>query len=102
MRAASPEEQAAFKNLAAAVVEASEPVAQRSFAPVGRMKAEKARRAERHPGATIETFAADEHRIGLKPVTRRVWAPRGERPVAPCHHRFEWLYAFAARTWPAR
>ena len=61
------------------------------------MKAEKARqgRRRRHPGATIETFATDEHRIGLKPVTRRVRARRGERPAAPCHHRFEWLYVTA-------
>lgn len=43
----------------------------------------------------IETFASDEHRIGLKPVLRRVWAPRGERPVAVGHHRFEWLYVTA-------
>jgi hypothetical protein len=43
----------------------------------------------------IETFATDEHRIGLKPILRRVWAPRGERPVAPGHHRFEWLYVTA-------
>jgi transposase len=34
----------------------------------------------------------DEHRIGLKPITRRVWAPLGERPIAFGHHRFEWLY----------
>jgi transposase len=40
----------------------------------------------------IETFATDEHRIGLKPILRRVWAPRGARPVAIGHHRFEWLY----------
>jgi hypothetical protein len=26
---------------------------------------------------------------------RRVWAPIGERPVAPGHHRFEWLYVTA-------
>ena len=25
-------------------------------------------------------------------MTRRVWAPVGERPIAPGHHRFEWLY----------
>ena len=43
----------------------------------------------------IEVFAADEHRIGLKPVARRVWAPVGERPVAHGHHRFEWLYVTA-------
>lgn len=54
-----------------------------------------AEEAERHPGATIETFATDEHRIGLKPILRRVWAPRGERPIARGHHRFEWFYVTA-------
>jgi len=34
-----------------------------------------AEEALRHPGAVIETFAADERRIGLKPILRRVWAP---------------------------
>jgi DDE superfamily endonuclease len=34
----------------------------------------------------------DEHRIGLKPIVRGVWAPVGERPMALGHHRFEWLY----------
>ena len=43
----------------------------------------------------IETFATDEHRIGLKPILRRVWAPRGERPTAVGHHRFEWLHVTA-------
>ena len=43
----------------------------------------------------IETFATDEHRIGLKPFIRRVWAPRGARPVALGHHRYEWLYVIA-------
>jgi transposase len=28
----------------------------------------------------------------LKPITRGVWAPVGERPIAIAHHRFEWLY----------
>lgn len=36
----------------------------------------------------------DEHRIGLKPITRGVWAPIGERPIALGHHRFEWLYVW--------
>ena len=44
---------------------------------------------------TVEVFATDEHRIGLKPVLRRVWAPRGMRPIATGHHRFEWLYVTA-------
>ena len=34
----------------------------------------------------------DEHRIGLKPITRGIWAPVGCRPIALGHHRFEWLY----------
>lgn len=32
---------------------------------------------------------------GLKPVTRRVWAPVGERPIAHGHHRFDWRYVTA-------
>ena len=43
----------------------------------------------------IEVFATDEHRIGLKPILRRVWAPRGERPIARGHHRYEWFYVTA-------
>lgn len=38
---------------------------------------------------------SDEHRLGLKPVTRRVWAPVGRRPIAPGHHRFDWHYLTA-------
>ncbi|MCI0466676.1 MAG: hypothetical protein L0Y57_06675 [Beijerinckiaceae bacterium] len=34
--------------------------------------------AAKHPGKSVEVFATDEHRLGLKPVTRRVWAPIGE------------------------
>ncbi len=34
----------------------------------------------------------DEHRIGLKPPVRRVWAPIGQRPVAVVEHRFRWRY----------
>jgi transposase len=39
--------------------------------------------------------STDEHRIGLKPVTRRVWAAIGKRPIAHGHHRFDWLYVTA-------
>jgi transposase len=40
-------------------------------------------------------WATDEHRLGLKPIRRRVWAPIGERPLALGHHRYEWLYVTA-------
>jgi transposase len=44
------------------------------------------------PQAKVELWAMDEHRIGLKPVQRRVWAPIGQRPVAIVQHRFAWRY----------
>jgi transposase len=44
------------------------------------------------PQAQIELWATDEHRIGLKPLLRRVWAPRGRRPVAKVQHRYAWRY----------
>lgn len=37
----------------------------------------------------------DEHRVGLQPILRRVWAPRGRRPVATVRPRYEWLYVYA-------
>src|SRR5205085_5483676 len=37
----------------------------------------------------------DEHRLGLKPIIRRVWAPKGQRPIALGHHRYTWLYVTA-------
>jgi len=47
-----------------------------------------------HPRAEVELWCMDEHRLGLKPVLRRVWAKRGERPVVRVYHRFEWLYVY--------
>ena len=44
------------------------------------------------PHAQIELWATDEHRIGLKPLLRRVWAPLGQRPIARVRHRFAWRY----------
>jgi transposase len=44
------------------------------------------------PHAQVELWATDEHRIGLKPLLRRLWAPIGQRPVAIVQHRFAWRY----------
>jgi transposase len=46
----------------------------------------------REPDTPLEVRAFDEHRLGLKPVLRRIRAPRGRRPVARGHRRFQWLY----------
>ena len=37
----------------------------------------------------------DEHRIGLKPVLRSIWAPTGQRPTIMTYPRYEWLYLYA-------
>ena len=51
-------------------------------------------RREERPDRRVEVWAFDEHRLGLRPVLRRQWAPRGRRPVAVGRHRHEWLYLY--------
>ena len=51
--------------------------------------------AAKHPDKPVEVWATDEHRMGLKPILRRVWAPKGQRPIALGHHRYKWLYVTA-------
>ncbi len=47
----------------------------------------------------------DEHRIGPKPILRRVWALRGPRPQVVVRPGYEWLYLYgfghprSGRTW---
>jgi transposase len=47
-----------------------------------------------HPTAEISVWAEDEHRVGLLPVRRRVWAPRGQRPIAAVARHYKWLYVY--------
>jgi transposase len=51
--------------------------------------------AAKHPDKPVVVWATDEHRLGLKPIIRRVWAPKGQRPIALGHHRYKWLYVTA-------
>ena len=43
---------------------------------------------------TVEVWAMDEHRVGLKPILRRVWARKGQRPGVCVRPRYEWLYVY--------
>lgn len=45
-------------------------------------------------GRRVEVWAFDEHRLGLKPLRRRVWAKCGRRPLAVSHHKYRWLYLY--------
>lgn len=44
----------------------------------------------------MRVWAQDEGRLGLCPILRRVWAPRGKRPIAVHRRKYEWtwLYGF--------
>jgi hypothetical protein len=42
------------------------------------------------PHASVEVWAVDEHRIGLKLILKKVWALPGNRPLAPVEHRYAW------------
>jgi hypothetical protein len=44
-----------------------------------------------HSQASVELWTMDEHRIGLKPILRRVWAPKGATVKAPVAQRYEWM-----------
>jgi hypothetical protein len=50
--------------------------------------------ATQYPGQTAALWTEDEHRLGLLPVIRRVWAVRGQRPLAPVSRRYQWSYVY--------
>jgi hypothetical protein len=40
----------------------------------------------------VEVWASDEHRVGLKPIVRRMWARKDERLIVRVEHRYKWRY----------
>ena len=46
-------------------------------------------------GKRVEVWAQDESRLGLKPIGRRTWSLRGQRPRSCGRTRYEWLYVYA-------
>jgi hypothetical protein len=47
-----------------------------------------------YPEAQVELWSQDEHRIGLKPIVRRVWARKGSRVKAVVRPRYQWMYLY--------
>lgn len=43
----------------------------------------------------IEIWAQDEARLGLVPMLRKMWAPRGERPIATQTRKYQWIYVYS-------
>lgn len=46
------------------------------------------------PGTTVEVWAEDEARLGLKPIARRVWWLTGCRPRSCGRTKYEWLSVY--------
>ena len=49
---------------------------------------------KQHPDADVEVWTMDEHRIGLKPVIRRIWVDEWSVPIASVNWRFKWLWLY--------
>ena len=49
---------------------------------------------QENPAVQIDVWFFDEHRVGLKPILRKVWSKIGTRPTAIVQHRYEWLYVY--------
>lgn len=49
---------------------------------------------QENPGVEIDVWFFDEHRVGLKPILKKVWSKIGTRPEAIVSHRYEWLYVY--------
>lgn len=47
-----------------------------------------------NPRAAVEVWAEDEARLGLKPITRRMWWLKGMRPRSCGRTKYEWLYVY--------
>ena len=47
------------------------------------------------PTAAVELWTTDQHRVGLKPIVRRIWVRKGSRPRVVVQHRFQWLYVYS-------
>lgn len=50
---------------------------------------------EAYPNDEIEVWGEDEHRLGTQPIVRRVWAPKGKRPIVSQRRGYKWLYVYA-------
>ena len=47
---------------------------------------------EAYPDADLSVWAEDEHRIGMHPVNRRVWALCGTTPTTSVNWKFQWSW----------
>ena len=59
-----------------------------------KLRTQAKRIQKQHPLAAVEVWGMDEHRLGLKPIIRRVWVGYGEQPIANVNWRYQWLWLY--------
>ncbi|NEQ40774.1 MAG: hypothetical protein F6K40_32960 [Okeania sp. SIO3I5] len=55
-----------------------------------------------YPEATLELWAMDEHRLGLKPICRRVWTPVGVQPTPQVNWRNQVVLGLRSKYIPSQ
>jgi hypothetical protein len=55
-----------------------------------------------HSQASVELWTMDEHRIGFKPILRRIWAPKGATVKAPVARATNGCTSLADVAYPKR
>jgi hypothetical protein len=78
------------KNRARSIVRAT----QKPKPHLKKLPEQEATLVAQHPQSQIEVWAFDEHRLGLKPILRRIWAKRGQRVIAPIEPHYQWTYLY--------
>ena len=48
-----------------------------------------------YPDKQIEIWSQDEARLGLQPIIRRTWSPKGKRFIAKQTRKYQWIYAYS-------
>lgn len=59
------------------------------------MAAEFVKNKQENTDKKIEIWAQDEARLGLQPILRRMWSPKGKRPIAKQTRKYQWIYAYS-------
>ena len=49
---------------------------------------------KKNPNSEVQLWAEDEHRIGLKPIYRRVWVAWSEVPTAQIKWQYKWIWVY--------
>ena len=59
------------------------------------METEFVKARQENTDKQVEIWSQDEARLGLQPILRRMWSPKGKRPIAKQTRKYQWIYAYS-------